>query len=139
LFRNLAIISRRNAIELNGITYSTLGDVLVDGLSLSCQTEAITIPAGWSLVLDTSEARMVVASHSWSTQIIMLATSISAVPALTGVGTANMPSPGAPYFYFGTYCAYESCSVSPCYYYTQILIKQTALHGIVSHLYCIIY
>ena len=64
-----------NFVISDGVAYSTLRNLPVDGGATACTAGALPeLPAGWSLAPDTEAVRTnVVAAHSWSARLIRLA------------------------------------------------------------------
>ena len=109
-----------NTIEFNGTVYSTLADVLVNGSDIECQQNSILIPSGWELAPYSPETLTLVATYTWSTEIVYLADYTSGSLTTIGIGTLNSPS---SYNVGGAYCSNNQCGVS-CYIQAQILIRQ---------------
>jgi hypothetical protein len=57
----------RNTIRENGISYSTLQDVPVDGGDSKCQSQFLALPAHWYIAEENSDAKNVIREHTWST------------------------------------------------------------------------
>lgn len=60
--------TRLNSITHNGIVYSTLADVSVDGGCCQSQSGVLKVPAGWRVAPNTTDIiQNVIKSHTWST------------------------------------------------------------------------
>jgi hypothetical protein len=102
-----------NTVSYNGSFYSTLANVAVNSSSKLCQSNAIAMPAGWTLAPDNSDTRYVISYYRWSTDAVVLASGV-------GIRTANLASAGSPYgdsrskiavdssgAYYTPWCSYE--------------------------------
>ena len=65
--------SPRNAVSYNGRIYSTLSDVPVDGGDQLCQNGYISLPSGYTVAPDNADSIAVIAAHTWSTDVVIVA------------------------------------------------------------------
>ena len=63
-----------NVLPYKGYLYATLSNGPVDDSNDYCQTAYVTMPYGWTIAPDTLDSRRVIGAHSWSTDVVIVAT-----------------------------------------------------------------
>ena len=76
-----------NVVQYNSYFYATLSNGPINGTVDSCQSGYVTLPYGWVIAPDTAESRTVIGSHSWSTDVVIVANNFA-------YSTASYSNPG---------------------------------------------
>jgi hypothetical protein len=75
-------------VVYNGKTYSVLSHVAADGTGSDCQAGFLSVDAGYAIAPDNADSIAVIAAHTWSTDVVIVASG-------NGYRAVNFPTAGA--------------------------------------------